>query len=82
MDKIKEIREMLDNLFGDEKIKFYHSSDAFTDLAGDTYITYSYYKGDKNRVMISIGGSHLDETPIKICSNAEQIQKIVEAVIN
>jgi len=79
---MKEIEEVLYKIFRDEKVKYFQSSDAFSGIAGDTFIKYDYYHEHKARVIISIGGSNIDETPLKVCTSAGEIENLVNAIIN
>lgn len=80
-DEIKKIQEVLDKLFGDGKVKWFQSSDAYQRIGGDTFVSYGYDGGYKGAVVIYIGGTNIDETPIKVCHTADQIKKLVEAII-
>lgn len=78
-DKIKEIEDVLDKLFGDEKVKYFQSSDAYKRIAGDTFVSYRF-DGHKGAVVISVGGSNIDETPIKVCYSGEEIKTLLNAI--
>jgi len=81
MDEIKKIQEILNKYFGNEKVKFFQSSDAFSRIAGDTFITYYYNRNCKDSVVLAIGGSHIDETPIRVCNTAEELENLIKAII-
>lgn len=81
MEEVDKINHALDKIFGDSKIRFFQSSDALSGIAGDTYISYRYHAGRKDSIIISIGGSEIEETPVRVCTSAEQINKLVTAII-
>jgi len=81
MLELRAIQDVLYNIFRDGKTKYFQSSDAFENLAGDPYIRYEYFNGLKSKVAIWIGGNHIEETPIKICTTAKQIKNLVDAII-
>lgn len=80
-EKIKEIAEVLEKYFGEKETKHFLPSDELKELAGDTYIRYRFYQGRRDLVVISIGGSDIDEAPIKVCSTASSLQKLIMAII-
>lgn len=80
-NEIQNMQEVLYKLFGDEKVRWFQSSDSYQRISGDTYISYRYDGGYKGAVIISVGGSNIDETPIKVCYTADQINKLVQAII-
>lgn len=81
MLELRAIQDVLYDIFREDKIKYFNSSDAFEHLAGDPFIRYAYHGGLKSKVVISIGGNNIEEVPIRICSTAKQIKNLVDAII-
>ena len=80
-NEIDKMQDVLEKHFRDEKTKWFHSSDVFNGKFGETFLTYSYMGGYKGTVLISIGGTEIDESPIKVCHTAEEIEKLINAII-
>ena len=75
------MEEILYKHFRDEKVLYFQSSDAFRTLAGDTYLRYGYFQGNKENVLISIGSDQIDETPIKICTTPDELDNLIRAIV-
>ncbi len=81
-EEIRKIEDVLCKYFRDgTRNLYFHGTDDYYSLAGDPYLKYSYFGGSKGIVIISIGGKNIDETPIKVCSKAEQIENLIKAII-
>jgi hypothetical protein len=67
-NNLRDIQDMLYKIFRDDRSKYFTSGDEYKQLAGDnTFLSYSYYRNDKTKVIISIGGDDISTTELKIC---------------
>ena len=62
--------EVINKYFKDDRVMFFHSSDAHKMLAGDTYLRYEY-QGDR---VILWYGSDYEEVPLKFCRSGEELE--------
>lgn len=80
-EEIRKIEDMLEKYFPNKDPNYFHSSDAYRNIAGDSYIRYKFLDGNKGKVVITLGGTEIEEMPIKVCSTAEQIENLVKAIL-
>lgn len=71
------MEEIIRKHFGEERIMYYQSSDAYQQIAGDTFLRYEWHDG--RRVLLTLGADG-DETPIKICSSPEDLDNLINAI--
>lgn len=68
-------------IFGDDKVRYFHSSDAHRMETGETWITYSYFQGNSNKVVLIFGSNEFDEVPLRVCTTPEELENLVKALI-
>ena len=73
--------DMIQKIFGEDRVKYFHSSDAHKMETGETWITYQYFQGDPKRVMLIFGSTEYDEVPLRVCSTPEELEDLVKALI-
>lgn len=81
LENIQKIQEVIEKYFRDEKVKYFHSSDNYSNIVEDPFLRYEYFSGHRDLILITIGGNNIDETPIKICRTAQQLENLIEAII-
>jgi len=69
---------MKSKYFKEEKFLYFHSSDAHTDIEGDTYLKYN--KRLDGRIELSFGGNN-GEVCIKVCQDIHEMDKVITAII-
>jgi hypothetical protein len=69
----------LEKYFKGEKALYFNSTDALTTLIGETWLTYT--KLDKDKVLINFHSTDQDECAIKICTNENDLENLIKALI-
>ena len=75
------MEDIIYKIFKDERIKYFHSSDAFKIESGETWITYKYFQGNKNKVIVILGSTEFDEVPLKVCTTPESFENLINSLI-
>lgn len=70
--------DVLYKYFRDERMKYFHSSDAHKNIEGDTYLTYRKY-GD-GRTELYLGGNN-GEVCLCVTDNAEKLDSLINLIL-
>jgi len=81
MENTKAMQAIIEKYFGDDRNMCFQNSDAYRNRFGEVFLTYSYIDHNKAKVLISMGGDQIDECPIRICGDAQQLEKLITAII-
>ena len=81
MSKKKSFSDVIYRYFREDKILYFHSSDAHHIIEGDTYIRYAYDNSiEILRTGLWIGGTN-GEICIRICSTPKELENLIKAII-
>jgi hypothetical protein len=72
-----KIQKILHKHFGDDKILYYSPTDG---LANGQFIKYSFYNGDVNRVVISIGNDD-GEVDVNLFTNDIKLDQFITLIL-
>jgi hypothetical protein len=75
MDKFDKV---IQKYFRDEYFLHFYSSDIHNKELGDPYIR---YKIVKDYFFLYLGGQNIEETLLKVCSEPDQVEKLITAII-
>jgi hypothetical protein len=67
------MEDLLYKYFRNDKIYYYNPSDA---ISNSHYIKYSFFKGQKDKVLITIG-SNDGEVDVKIIDNKDDLDELI-----
>jgi hypothetical protein len=74
--EIKTVTSVLDKYFAEERIKYFHSSDAHQNIEGDTYLRYD---NNGDRIELWFGGDN-GEVCLIVTKDAEKLDQIITGI--
>jgi hypothetical protein len=81
MSKIEFFSDVVYKYFREDKILYFHSSDAHHNIEGDTYLKYVYNSSfEFLRTELWIGGTN-GEMCIRVCSTPKELENLIKAII-
>lgn len=80
-DEISKMQDVLYKYFRDERTIEFIVADRFKAEFGQPTISYSYLRGERGAVVISIQTPDTDETPIKSCHTAEELENLLQSIL-
>ena len=80
-DEISKMQDVLYKYFRDERGIDFIVADRFRAEFGQPTISYSYLRGEKGAVVISIQTPDFEETPIKSCHTAEELENLLQSIL-
>ena len=69
--------DKLYELFGEERVKYFQTSDRARMELGDTFIT---YRRESNWVILSVG-SNEGEAPVALCKDPEHLERVFNVIV-
>ena len=80
-NEVSKMQEVLYKYFRDERTIDFIAADRFTAEYGQPTLSYSYLRGDKSAVVVTIQLPDYDETPIKSCHTAEELENLLQSIL-
>jgi hypothetical protein len=74
---MNELEKVVEKYFRDENIRYYNPSDA---MANNHFIRWTYFRGERNKILLTIGSDE-GEVDVRIFTNPEDLEKIINLII-